>query len=81
MKVDERFDNPRPWKKCVLLPRSSAVMGQISHHWAYTGVHNAAKDLPTPHAHPWTCTSPSHLQNLPLEALCNTVVGICVKWS
>ena len=26
MKVDECVDDPRPWKKCVLLPRSSAVV-------------------------------------------------------
>ena len=26
MKVDERVDDPRPWKKRVLLPRSSAVV-------------------------------------------------------
>ena len=30
MKVDERVDDPRPWKKRILLPRSSAVVGQIS---------------------------------------------------
>ena len=33
MKVDERVDDPRPWKKRVFLPRSSAVVGQISHHY------------------------------------------------
>ena len=28
MKVDEHVDDPRPWKKRVLLPRSSAVVGR-----------------------------------------------------
>ena len=28
MKVDERADDPRPWKKRVLLPKGSAVVGR-----------------------------------------------------
>ena len=30
MKVDKRVDDPRSWKKRVLLPRSSAVVGLIT---------------------------------------------------
>ena len=51
MKIDERVDDLRLWKKCVLLPRSSAVVGQISHRQKTFGWVESLKWAAGAHVH------------------------------